>query len=318
MWTHLRNYLEKRLAGKLTSSSIIVDWLDSIHSSDYEEDLKDKTFILNLSIDIECGYLDADYVRKIIISLPRPFSNGRVSCGNFIYLHKDTYICKNQNGPQILNTDNYFRVLTLRSFIKYFAGKDKALLYQNNKKDRQRVLNKYFDPPSGQHKKALGSINARWSGFMNNVFVQPVSEYNSIILNGDGNEAFKIGVACGFNNKLNKIDYILMVKYPDNYADIEFFKPTVLDAHYEIHPCFLNYDSNSGWGHTCATHDFSPGIRERVHKYLNKLTDDFVGINLGKPSHLISFDDSHFINVAQARLNRCFNSDKKGNRLKSK
>jgi len=197
------------------------------------------------------------------------------------------------------STERYVRVMELSSFITYYAGVSRNLTLAVD--DVARVRHEYFSTPPAV---GLGDIVTVWSGYNAVVWVLSHDDFHEIVSFAGDNAATVLNDRLGLGYTMGTAEgnrpEIIAVEYPHD-SGCEFMQPTTLDAQWVSPNFYVSFASPEHWGKTHPCSGLGAGVRERIHRMLPALTNDFLIRHIGI-AEIPSFNHKSLLAEAYTRL----------------
>ncbi len=253
--------------------------------------------IVNLVIDIYCGYLGKNHLSDWFLSLDLDKHIGE-QITKMAYKDPDNFLCK---GPVIKECDSEFiRIMELPTFINHYLRN--TYWIPDNYMGEQQALEMFFHTPNNEPKNNFEDIKVSFRGAHENVWVTDLSTIKEFKTFDPDRFSDMICQSLGIiTSKGKKIIYI---RYPESFKMVSFHKPTQLDAHYRYSDYYLSIESKDYWGRTCPLDKNGKSIKESVHRSLeNGLNEEFEGYLLGETSKSINNSKHILLQTAINRLN---------------
>ncbi len=286
----IKDYLALALTPVVADRPGFGRWLDLLFTDVYGQVLG-----VNLYIDLKHGRVAHSHVVKLFDDMTFPGGDARWAFYNHVEGHQGDCLFNHLGGPQLLDDDQYVRVLTIKDMIDYYLRKPlrlPSLTYEAE----QEVLDRFFYAPEDSREK-LGVVTEIWKGKMMNVWVTsgkdldfeiskiPELDLANIIRDRLGFSALHAGK-------------LVRIIYPIDFDRAEVYIPTTLDASTGS-LYYLSAFSGRGWGLSCCLSPTHHGLNERVHKAFDGgLTDEFEMKLLSEITNAASPNTSHLLNEA--------------------
>lgn len=237
-----------------------------------------------LAIDLESGALDPETVETILNVVDPNETDARKAFGNALSGHSehDRFVCSSSlKASPLPQSDRYLRVFTIRNFMKFHVNPNNPHVF--DPADVEDVRTSYFDDGATSD---LMDIESSWTGGNGIVWVMSYNDYLELTRGKSREErGTSINDALGLNygpsQATNDGNELVAVKYPPKF-DTTCLQPTTLDADWRKDDGFyLSYIKEDGWGRTQSCSGSEAPIRERVHKGLDGLSAEYVGLTVG-------------------------------------
>jgi hypothetical protein len=291
------------LASEVKDETAFNEWLEGLFQLDLGAVLG-----VNLYIDLKNKSLDRARVAKVIDRMAASSDDARARF--YACLEDEAFqlecILQHAHGPQPLPADRYVRIFPLDLGIEYYFRR--ALeLNPANYETEDEVLKQFFNPDKAE-RKGLSMVHEVWRGRLLSVWVTSKAQLDDVRSAAGDERLFANAVRdrIGFS----ELDEGLLVgiAYPADFSERHGYIPTTLDAHAGCH-FFIPYTStDADWGLSCclnANHDGhyfgTDGFKERVHRSIDGLTDEFEGEIIGEVIGTPAPDRSYLLEVALSR-----------------
>jgi hypothetical protein len=295
-----KEYLRIRLGRKVKNPLEFNEWLDALFNEEMGRVLG-----LNLYIDLKSDSIDLALVTRVIDSMVTSVSDPR---DRFCYSIEDennqaVCVCQHSRRSEPVESDRYVRILPLDDMIEYYFRYAMALPSSSTYAAQSKVLRLFFNPVKSA-RKGLGVIKKTWQGRMVNVWVTSKNELDALRpIARKRNLADVVANNLGYDGLVSG-DQLVGIIYPVSFDHLESHIPTTLDAHVGCRFFLPFADVALDWGLTCCLNDIKPGsknLKERVHKPIDGLTDEFEGDIIGDITEDSSPDYSHLYAEALRR-----------------
>ena len=291
----IQHYLHTKLTPFVTTGADLDQWLADLFEA---PNTFGQLLGMNLYIDLKTEAIEERDVAKILNKMIRD-RDPRSSFYRCIedVNNQSSCLCQHRSGQQNMDADQYVRVMPFTSMARYCCES----LTKTNTPEAQAEIEEMFYADDPDERAPLGLLRALWRGRMDNVWVTSKVELDQVLSLSIGSEK----KASQLRTRLGFYEYdtgrLVFVAYPpsSNYAA---FQPTSLDAN---STCFFfvskQRQPNDTWGETCSLNPTLPGMKERVHRGFQGLTDDFESEIIGtvEPSEA---DLNHLLSVAWSRV----------------
>jgi hypothetical protein len=291
----IKDYLHTVLAPHVTDDNAFNLWLDELCQA---TNTFGQILALNLYIDLTTGAITESGVANVLNKMVYD-GDARSSFYQCIEdeNNQSSCVCQHSSGQQQLAGDRYVRVMTYSSMAGYCCKS----LTNNNTPEAQAEMEQMFYAEDPDERCPLGMLSAWWRGRMENVWVTSKAELDEILgLDIDPKKkASLVRTRLGFYGY--DTGRLVFVAYPAA-AHYEAFQPTSLDAN----PGCLFFVSKQmqptdTWGETCSLSSGLEGLKERVHRPFQGLTDDFETEIIGEVEAQPP-DMDHLLTVAWSRV----------------
>ncbi|HKR11608.1 MAG TPA: hypothetical protein VJT15_06110 [Pyrinomonadaceae bacterium] len=290
----IKDYLHLKLTPYLTTG-VFAQWLDEL----FEPTNKfGQVLALNLYIDLKTGAINESAVAKVLNNMVHN-GNARTSFYQCVEdeNNQPSCLCQHLSGQQQPGDDQYVRIMPFSSMVRFSCPS----VTNEYTPEAEREVEENFYAADRAERFPLSLINARWRGRMDNVWVTSKAEFNEI-LSSDMTPNEK---ASRFRTRLGFYEYdtgrLIYFLYPASF-NYDAFQPTSLDANTT---CFFFVSKEmqlaDTWGETCSLNPAFAGMKERVHRGFQGLTDDFETEIIGQVE-AESADIDHLLNVAWSRV----------------
>lgn len=297
----IKQYLLARLASDVAEETALGEWIDNLFN-----DTLGQVLGVNLYIDLRNESLEQSRVVSIINRMPAAGVDARARFYACVEGLQSECICKHARGRQELVGDRYVRILPLDLGIEYYF-RHALTLTSSNREAEDEVLDQFFNPLR-EERKGLGLVKEVWRGRMMNVWVTSKAQLDDVrAATPDDEFANVVRDHLGFD-ELDE-GMLVGIAYPADFAPTDACIPTTLDAHSGCRFFIPSTSADAGWGLTCCLHgrhDGGPptrraGLRERVHKAIDGLTDEFEGEIIGEITEETVPDWAYLLEVALDR-----------------
>lgn len=283
-WQEIEDKLIRIITPYLDDSKELVNnWISSLGQNKYLQ-----IFGLSLFLDLDHKHVDLAFFCKVLSDLDETISH---PIDNFNYAFKkyaernklniEDFSCLNLHGPQPIDVDDcYLRVVPIESFIKYYLNKipDPTTI--------ELVINEYFkDSSDGDF-----SVIQNWGGgpplCLNWVasFEEMRREFGPLVNKGTIITQ-RLGLKLmGGQSKSGK-PIVVAIKYPTTFSLLAY-QPTFIDGFLgvrnETDSLYMSIEDVDSWGKTIPSNGQGDGLKERIHKKIDQLTDGFSGLEIGE------------------------------------
>jgi hypothetical protein len=253
---------------------------------------------MNLYIDLKTGAIGAAEVANVLNKMARD-GDARLRFYRCVEdeENQSDCICRHYRGEQSIEGDRYVRIMPFTSMVKYCSGAISATYSA----DREAEVEEMFYAADPAERVRLGVLERFWCGRMENVWVTSKTELDQVLeLDVSPQEkASRLRTRLGFYKY--DVGRLVFVAYPSGTDFVAAFQPTSLDAN-TTSSFFISKGSHADtWGETCSLNSTFDGMRERVHRGFEGLTDAFESEIIG-PVEPEDPDMDHFLSVAWSRV----------------
>jgi len=291
----IKDYLHSALAPHVTNGYGFNLWLDELFQA---TNTFGQLLALNLYIDLTTGAITESGVANVLNHMVH-HGDARLSFYQCVEdkNNQSSCICQHSSGQQHLAGDRYVRVMTYTSMAGYCC----TSLTKKNTPETQAEIEQMFYDEDHAERCPLSMLTAWWRGRMENVWVTSKADLDEILnLNIDSKKkASLLRTRLGFYGC--DTGRLVFVAYPAGAA-CEAFQPTSLDAN---PGCYFfvskQMQATDTWGETCSLNSGFDGMKERVHRPFQGLTDDFETEIIGEVEAQ-SPDMNHLLTVAWSRV----------------
>jgi hypothetical protein len=276
-WEQVKRIITQKLPGP--NAQI---WIEQI---EVEENSKDGWRLgVCLAIDLESGALDPEIVETILNAVDPNETDARKAFGIAVSGHpeNDRFICSSSlTANPLAQSDSYLRVFTIRNFMRFHVNPNNPHVF--DPADVEDVRTSYFEEGATSD---LTDIEGSWTGGNGIVWVMSYNDFLELTRGKSREEKGTLindalGLNYGPSQATNDGNELVAVKYPPEFSNT-CLQPTTLDADWRKDDGFyLSYLKKDGWGRTQSCSGNEAPIRERVHKGLDGLSVDYVGLTVG-------------------------------------
>jgi hypothetical protein len=291
----IKDYLHTVLTPHVTNSDDFNAWLDNLFEA---TNTFGQLLALNLYIDLRTNAITESGIANVLNNMVYD-GDARSSFYQCVEdkNNQPSCICQHSSGKQELASDQYVRVMPYTSMAAYCC----ISLTKKNTPEAQAEIEQMFYAEDHAERCSLSMLSAWWRGRMENVWVTSKAELDEILdLDVDPTEkASLVRTRLGFYGY--DTGRLVFIAYPAG-AHYEAFQPTSLDAN----PGCLFFVSKQmqptdTWGETCSLSSGFEGLKERVHRPFQGLTDDYETEIIGEVEAQ-SPDMNHLLTVAWSRV----------------
>lgn len=250
-----------------------------------------------LAIDLLSKSLTGALVVAVLDKIPKYFNDPIAAFTTACDAVGTTKFASRYSGhPQ--TDEPYVRILELGDFILFYLY-DRG--YTLEEEDVERVRAAYLDKPEGT---PLGDIRKPWSGSRGTIWVTSKKEVTDLQGNSGGKFPEVLADVLGLSlpssvGPYNTLD-LVAVEYP--LGRPECWQPTCFDVGWTNGGgLYVSYGYEDRWGRTHSCSGNPPRMRERIHKTLEPLTDEFRLRRVG-PAPKPAINADALLAAAYARL----------------
>lgn len=274
-WQQIREYLEEAVIDHMDRPEVGREWLAQLETSPDGPRLA-----ICMVIDLTHKAVDPKLFTTVLNALEWPSDDAREAFETAMAPHLHDVIAASRHTALPMDGgDRYVRVLTVRDMLTYYLAHRYLVL------DRADTTEFLKHVPDGT---PLGEVSAEWRGRRPLVWVGSYEAVRTVMKKAESRDqgATHVADALGLSPDPacdSPEQMVLGVVYPPGFSDAECRQPTTFDATWkEPGGLYLSWPREDGWGRTWSVSGTAADrLKERVHRMLQGLTDEFTTELLG-------------------------------------